>query len=91
MKQFLSIALVGVALSVQAQKNTLLEQSFWQGKPTADQVKAEVEKGNSPSQFNPSSFDPVVLAINAQAPNETKLDGLSDYRPVNLPCNASTL
>lgn len=71
MKQLLSLALVGVALSVQAQKNTLLEQSFWQGKPTADQVKAEVEKGNSPSQFNPSSFDPVVLAINTQAPNET--------------------
>ena len=71
MKQLLSIALVGVALSVQAQKNTLLEQSFWQGKPTADQVKAEVEKGNSPSQLNPSSFDPVVLAINTQAPNET--------------------
>ncbi len=71
MKQLLSIALVGVALSVQAQKNTLLEQSFWQGKPTIDQVKAEVEKGNSPSQFNPSSFDPVVLAINTQAPNET--------------------
>lgn len=71
MKKLLSAALVGLALSAQAQKNTLLEQPFWQTKPTADQVKAEVEKGNSPSQFNANSFDPVVLAINAQAPNET--------------------
>lgn len=71
LKTLFSAALVGLALSAQAQKNTLLEQSFWQGKPAADQVKAEVDKGNSPSQFNANSFDPVVLAINAQAPNET--------------------
>ncbi len=71
MNKVLSAVLVGVALSAQAQKNTLLEQSFWQGKPGVDQVKAEVDKGNSPSQFNGNSFDPVVLAINAQAPNES--------------------
>ncbi|QKZ12582.1 ankyrin repeat domain-containing protein [Spirosoma sp. KUDC1026] len=71
MKKLLSVVLVGFALSAQAQKNVLLEQSFWQNKPAVDQVKAEIAKGNSPSQFNPSSFDPVVLAINSQAPNET--------------------
>ncbi|QJD80394.1 ankyrin repeat domain-containing protein [Spirosoma rhododendri] len=71
MNKLVSVVLMGVALSAQAQKNTLLEQSFWQTKPGVDLVKAEVEKGNSPSQFNGSSFDPVVLAINAQAPNET--------------------
>ena len=71
MKKLLSAVLVGFALSAQAQKNVLLEQSFWQNKPGVDQVKAEIAKGNSPSQFNPASFDPVVLAINAQAPDET--------------------
>jgi ankyrin repeat protein len=71
MKKLFSAVLVGLALSAQAQKNVLLEQSFWQSKPGVDQVKAEMAKGNSPSQFNPSSFDPVVLAINSQAPNET--------------------
>ncbi|GAB4044496.1 ankyrin repeat domain-containing protein [Spirosoma litoris] len=71
MKKLVIAILVGVSLSAQAQKNVLLDQSFWQNKPDANQVKAEVEKGNSPSQFNPNSFDPVVLAINAQAPNET--------------------
>lgn len=71
MKKILSAVLVCAALSVQAQKNVLLDQAFWQGKPDVSQVKAEVEKGNSPSQLNPNSFDPVVLAINAQAPNET--------------------
>ncbi|MGM9512257.1 ankyrin repeat domain-containing protein [Larkinella sp. GY13] len=71
MKKLLIALLVGTALSAQAQKNVLLEPSFWQGKPDVSQVKAEIEKGNSPSQFNSNSFDPVVMAINAQAPNET--------------------
>ncbi|RRB04819.1 ankyrin repeat domain-containing protein [Larkinella rosea] len=71
MRKLLIVLLVGIAVSAQAQKNVLLEPSFWQGKPDVNQVKAEIEKGNSPSQFNPASFDPVVMAINAQAPNET--------------------
>ncbi|GAB3943226.1 ankyrin repeat domain-containing protein [Spirosoma harenae] len=71
MKKLVSALLISLAFSAQAQKNVLLEQSFWQNKPDANQVKAEVEKGASPSQLNPSGFDPVVMAINAQAPNET--------------------
>ncbi|WP_138994919.1 ankyrin repeat domain-containing protein [Larkinella sp. C7] len=71
MKKLLIALLFGTVLSAQAQKNVLLEPSFWQGKPDVSQVKAEIEKGNSPSQFNSNSFDPVVMAINAQAPNET--------------------
>ena len=71
MKKLLSALLVGFALSAQAQKNVLLDQSFWQSKPDVNQVKAEIEKGSNPAQFNPASFDPVVMAINAQAPNET--------------------
>ncbi|RNL56128.1 ankyrin repeat domain-containing protein [Pedobacter jejuensis] len=59
------------SISVQAQKNSLLESSFWQTKPDVNAVKAEIEKGANPAQFNPSSFDPVVMAINAEAPNET--------------------
>ncbi|WP_420146650.1 ankyrin repeat domain-containing protein [Spirosoma sp.] len=71
MKKFLSAILISFALTAQAQKNTLLDQSFWQSKPDAAQVKAEVEKGSNPSQLNPMGFDPVVMAINAGAPNET--------------------
>ena len=71
MKKLVSAVLVSLALSAQAQKNVLLEQSFWQAKPDVNQVKAEVEKGNNPSQLNPMSFDPVVMAINGQAPTET--------------------
>ncbi|MFC5412420.1 ankyrin repeat domain-containing protein [Larkinella bovis] len=71
MKKLFVTLLVGLGLSAQAQKNTLLESSFWQTKPDVSQVKAEIEKGNSPSQLNANSFDPVVMAINAQAPNET--------------------
>ncbi|RWY55667.1 ankyrin repeat domain-containing protein [Mucilaginibacter gilvus] len=58
-------------ISAQAQQNRLLEQSFWQTSPDVNAVKAEIDKGNNPAQFNASSFDPVVLAINAQAPNAT--------------------
>lgn len=71
MKKLLSACLIFLALSVQAQKNVLLEQSFWQSKPDVAQVKTEVENGSSPSQMNPMSFDPVVMAINAGAPTET--------------------
>ena len=71
MKKLATAFLIGIAFSAQAQKNVLLEQSFWQSKPDVNLVKAEVEKGASPSQFNPASFDPVVMAINAQAPDET--------------------
>ncbi|GAB3987818.1 ankyrin repeat domain-containing protein [Spirosoma daeguense] len=60
-----------ITLSAQAQKNPLLDQSFWQGKPDVAQVKAEVEKGSNPSQMNPSGFDAVVMAINSGTPDET--------------------
>lgn len=67
MKKLLFAIATLVTFSAQAQQNVLLEQSFWQNSPDVNSVKAEVEKGNSPSQFNSMSFDPVVLAINAQA------------------------
>ncbi|PWJ60468.1 ankyrin repeat protein [Dyadobacter jejuensis] len=57
--------------SVHAQKNLLLEPSFWKGSPDVAAVKAAIEKGSNPAQFNNNSFDPVVLAINSSAPNET--------------------
>ena len=58
-------------LHLTAQENILLQQSFWQTQPSVGQVKAEVEKGADPTELNSRSFDPVVLAINAKAPNET--------------------
>lgn len=60
-----------VSVTAMAQKNVFLDQAFWKTNPTVDQVKAEIEKGNNPSELNPSSFDAVVMAINAQAPNES--------------------
>ncbi|GAB3547293.1 ankyrin repeat domain-containing protein [Spirosoma fluminis] len=71
MKKLVSAILISLAFSAQAQKNVLLDQSFWQNKPDVNQVKAEVEKGSNPSQLNPAGFDPVVMAINAGVPNET--------------------
>jgi ankyrin repeat protein len=71
MKKLLTAIFAIVSLSVSAQQNTLLDQSFWQKSPNVEAVKAEIAKGANPSQFNASSYDPVVLAINASAPIET--------------------
>ncbi|MES2826743.1 MAG: ankyrin repeat domain-containing protein [Bacteroidota bacterium] len=71
MKKLLIAFLATITLTVNAQQNTLLDASFWQKKPDMAQIKAEVDKGNSPSQFNGSSFDPVVMAINATSSTES--------------------
>lgn len=70
MKKLILCLILFISLSGYAQKNTLLNASFWQSKPTADQVKAEVEKGNSSSESNAGAFDPVVMAINNDASTE---------------------
>ncbi len=66
-----------LSTSTQAQRpagpqtnNPLLNASFWQEKPGLDAVKAAVEKGANPAEFNGNAFDPVVMAINAGASNE---------------------
>ncbi len=71
MKKILIAFFALAAFTAQAQQNTLLEASFWQGSPTVKSLKAEIAKGNNPSQLNANSFDPVVTAINANAPVET--------------------
>ena len=72
MKKTILVAFIAMAsLAANAQQNSLLNSTFWQSKPDVAAVKAEVEKGNNPSQMNGSSFDPVVMAINADAPIES--------------------
>ncbi|MDR6843740.1 ankyrin repeat domain-containing protein [Flavobacterium granuli] len=68
---FISFALMGAFFVSAQQKNSLLEQSFWKTKPDVTALQAEIAKGNSPSEYNDRSFDPVVLAINNDAPNAT--------------------
>jgi len=61
-----------VTLFVSAQqKNTLLEQSFWKTSPDIETVKAEIAKGNNPSEANANAFDVTTLAINNDAPVAT--------------------
>lgn len=72
MKKIFTAILCTVTLATTAQQqNTLLSQAFWQMQPNVSTVKAEINKGNSPSQSNAIEMDAVVMAINAQAPNET--------------------
>lgn len=59
------------SFTVKAQKNTLLDQSFWKNQPNVEVVKAEVSKGNNPLEFNRMMMDAIAIAINTGAPNET--------------------
>lgn len=68
MKKLILAALLIVCLKATAQQNTLLTPAFWQTKPDVAAVQAEIAKGNSPSQLNTNSFDPVVQAILGDAP-----------------------
>lgn len=70
MKKILLVALVITGLYANAQNNTLLTADFWKTKPDLATVKAEIAKGNSPSQANAGSFDPVTMAINNRVAND---------------------
>jgi ankyrin repeat protein len=71
MKKLLIAVSAFFSFAAHAQQNVLLDQSFWKNSPDVASVKAEIEKGSNPAQFNGNLFDPVVLAINAGAPNPT--------------------
>lgn len=68
---FIAASLALFSFAASAQRNTLLEQSFWRNQPNAEAVKAEVAKGSNPSELNRQAMDAVVMAINSGAPNET--------------------
>jgi uncharacterized protein len=68
---FVSLVLAITFFANAQQKNSLLEQSFWKSSPDVSAVKAEIAKGNNPSESTKNAFDAVVYAINSDAPNET--------------------
>jgi ankyrin repeat protein len=65
---FISFALAATLFVSAQQKNTMLEASFWKATPDVTTVKAEIAKGNNPSESNANAFDVVVMAINNDAP-----------------------
>ena len=71
-KTFLFSLLLAASLYGKAQQssNTLMNADFWKSNPTIENVKAEIAKGNSPSEQNAGFHDPVTIAINAKASTE---------------------
>lgn len=70
MKKILFAALLFSAYFGKAQTNSLISADYWKSNPDLAAVKMEIAKGNSPSQPNAASFDPVTMAINNRASNE---------------------
>ena len=71
MKKTLLAALFLVAFGFgKAQNNTLLNGGFWKNNPNLESVKAEIAKGNNPSEQNGGFHDPVTMAINSKASND---------------------
>ncbi|TPG40884.1 ankyrin repeat domain-containing protein [Flavobacterium pectinovorum] len=68
---FLSLTLAATLFVSAQQKNILLEASFWKTAPDVTALKAEIAKGNSPSEANVNAFDVTTLAINNDAPLAT--------------------
>jgi len=68
---FVSFVLATTAFVSAQQKNTLLDPSFWKASPNVETLKAEIAKGNNPSEANANAFDVTTLAINNDAPIET--------------------
>ncbi|MFD0990303.1 ankyrin repeat domain-containing protein [Mariniflexile jejuense] len=64
---------IALVLGVQsfAQNNVFLNRDFWSPNTTIAQVDEKIKAGNNISELNNNSFDPVVFAINQEAPNET--------------------
>ncbi|NGM74057.1 ankyrin repeat domain-containing protein [Sphingobacterium sp. SGL-16] len=71
-RTFLFSLLLAASLYGKAQQssNTLMSGDFWRNSPTVELVKAEIAKGNNPSEQNAGFHDPVTMAINAKAPND---------------------
>lgn len=70
MKQLLLAACLLATVSLRAQNNIFLDQSFWRSNPDLATIRAEIAKGNNPSESNRMGFDPVVYAINTQASDD---------------------
>lgn len=70
MKKLFLPAFLLLGVYANAQTSTLLSHDFWKSKPNLEAVKAEIQKGNSPSQPNAGSWDPVAIAIVNQAPTD---------------------
>ncbi|WP_312823323.1 ankyrin repeat domain-containing protein [Epilithonimonas sp.] len=64
MKKILFTSFILLGMLFQAQKNTLLNADFWKAKPDVEKVKAEINQGNNPYEFNSNAFDPTALSIN---------------------------
>lgn len=69
-KLLFSAILLGSSFFLKAQDNALLTGDFWKTNPDLATVKAAIEKGNNPTQYNGGFFDPTTMAIINRVSND---------------------
>ncbi len=69
-RRIICLAVLLLSVYISKSQNTLLQADFWKSNPDLNKVKAEISKGNSPSESNQGSYDPTSLAIINKASNE---------------------
>lgn len=78
LQRFVSLGLLSLVLMTSSKElhaqragsNSLHNTKFWQGKPTIEAIKAEIDKGNSPTEANVRMMDATTMAILGGAPLE---------------------
>ncbi|PWH86721.1 ankyrin repeat domain-containing protein [Brumimicrobium oceani] len=71
MKTILTLILVLGTWTVFAQKNVFLSNDFWSKTTSIEEVKEQIDKGNSPTEFSKFNFDATAYAILNNSPLET--------------------
>ena len=70
---FIKLIIISVLTTTCVQvfgQNKLLERNFWKLAPNLSDVKTLVAEGNSPTELNSYSFDPLALALIEHASND---------------------
>ena len=71
MRNYIWILIFFIGTLGYSQENIFFKRSFWENKPSIEEVKNNINDINSLTALNPNGFDAIVYAILSETPNET--------------------